>query len=88
LPRAAVGVTNLSILVDDATLNFGCDQRLDTLTINDGGVVRFTGANVVVLKHLVMGGVDLGAMTLTPEPATLALLAVGVLGVLLRQGGA
>jgi len=71
----------LSILVEDAGLNFGCNQYLDTLTIGEGGLVRFTGANVVVLKHLVMGGVDLGATTLTPEPATLALLTVGLAAV-------
>jgi hypothetical protein len=39
----------------------------------------------VALKHLVMDGVDLGAVVMTPEPATLALLALGGLGVLLRR---
>jgi hypothetical protein len=76
---------DLSILVADATLNFGCNQHLDTLEIADGGLVRLTGANVVVVRHLVMDGVDLGAMTFTPEPATLALLALGGLGVLWRN---
>jgi autotransporter-associated beta strand protein len=68
---------NLSILVTGGEVDFGCDQHLDTLTVGDGGVVRFTGARVVVLNHLVMGGLDPGATTLTPEPATRALVAVG-----------
>jgi len=68
---------DLSILVADAELDFACDQHLDTLTIDEGGLARFTGANVVVVKHLVMNGIDLGGVTLTPEPATLALLATG-----------
>jgi T5SS/PEP-CTERM-associated repeat protein/autotransporter-associated beta strand protein len=76
---------DLSIFVAEAVLNFGCNQHLDTLTIDEGGLVRFTGAGVVVVKHLVMDGVDLGAMTLTPEPATLALLALGGLALLLRR---
>ena len=76
---------DLLILVTGAVLNFGCNQHLDTLTIGDEGLVRFTGANVVVLKHLVMEGVDLGATTMTPEPATLCLLALGGLGVLLKR---
>ena len=76
---------DLSVLVADATLNFGCDQHLDTLTIEDGGLVRLTGANVVVVKNLVMNGIPLGPLTLTPEPATLALLVAGGLGLLLRR---
>jgi hypothetical protein len=75
----------LSILVAGATLGFGCNQHLDTLEVGNGGMVRFTGANVVVVKRLVMDGIDLGGMTLTPEPATLALLAVGGLGALLKR---
>ena len=73
---------DLSILVTGATLDFGCDQHLDTLEIGNGGLVRLTGAGVVVVKHLVMNGFDLGPMTLTPEPATLALLVMGGLGLL------
>jgi len=76
---------DLSILVADATVNFGCDQHLDTLTIGEGGLVRLTGANIVVVKNLVMSGVPLGPTTLTPEPATLALLAVGGLSILARR---
>jgi len=68
-----------------ATVNFGCDQHLDTLALDGVALVCFAGANVVIVKHLVMDGIDLGAATLTPEPATLALLALGGLGVLLRR---
>jgi len=68
---------NLSIDVTNAVVNFGCNQHLDTLEIGGGGRVTFTGAHVVVLNHLVIGGMDLGAMTMTPEPATLGLLALG-----------
>jgi len=76
---------HLSILVTGAELRFACNQHLDTLTIADGGLVRFTGANTVVVRHLVMDGVDLGAATLTPEPATLALLAAGAVGLTLKR---
>jgi len=47
--------------------------------------VRLTGANVVVLKHLVMDGIDLGAVTLTPEPATLLLMGTGLALALARK---
>jgi hypothetical protein len=33
----------------------------------------------------VMGGLDLGATTLTPEPATLALVALGGLAIVIRR---
>lgn len=79
---------NSSISVTDAAVYFGCDQHLDTLAIGDGGLVAFAGARVVVLKHLVMDGIDLGAMALTPEPATLVLLAAGGLGMLLKRRAA
>ena len=69
---------DFSISVTGAELNFGCNQHLDTLALFDEAVVRFAGANVVVVKHLVMDGVDLGAMTLTPEPASAALMVVGL----------
>jgi hypothetical protein len=68
---------DLTLNVSDAVVNFGSDQHLDTLNIGDGGKVVLKGAHVVVLNHLVMDGSDLGAMTLTPEPATLSLLALG-----------
>jgi hypothetical protein len=74
-----------SIRVTDAVLNFECNQYLDTLSIGDGGKVAFAGAHVVVLKHLVMDGIDFGATTLTPEPATLSLLALGGLLALRRR---
>jgi hypothetical protein len=76
---------NLSISVTDAAVYFGCDQHLDTLTIGDGGRAVFAGAGVVVLQHLVLDGVDLGAVALTPEPATLALVALGGVAALLRR---
>jgi len=66
-------------------LHVGCDQHLDTLTLSNDALVQFTGANVVVVKHLVMDGIDLGAMTLTPEPASLALLAAGLGALALRK---
>jgi hypothetical protein len=75
---------DLSICVTGATLTFGCNQHLDTLEIGDGGLVSFTGAGVVVVRRLIMNGTDLGATTLTPEPATLALVALGA-GVLLAR---
>ncbi len=79
------GTANLSVLVDDAVLHFGCNQYLDTLTLQNGALVRFTGANVVVLNHLVMNGLDLGGVTLTPEPATLALVAAGLAALVVRK---
>jgi autotransporter-associated beta strand protein len=75
----SASAADLSIRVTDAVLNFECNQYLDTLSIGDGGKVAFAGAHVVVLKHLVMGGIDFGATTLTPEPATLGLLVLGSL---------
>jgi hypothetical protein len=75
----------LSITVAAGTVHFGADQHLDTLTIGPGGTVAFTGAHVVVLNDLVMNGFDYGAATLTPEPATLALVAIGVWGLVLRR---
>jgi len=79
------GTADVSILVDGAVLHFGCDQHLDTLALSNDALVQFTGANVVVVKHLVMDGIDLGAMTLTPEPATLLLLAAGLGALVLRK---
>lgn len=83
-PAGTPGAADLSISVfGDAVLEFGANQYLDTLSIWDDGLVRFTGARVVVVRHLVLEGVDLGEATLTPEPATLTLLALG--GLLLRR---
>jgi len=74
---AGTGGAYLSITVAQGAVHFGADQHLDTLDIGPGGAVVFTGAHVVVLNHLVMNGVDLGAAILAPEPATLALFALG-----------
>jgi hypothetical protein len=71
---------HLSIQVTGGEVRFGCNQYLDTLTIGDGGLVRLTGANTVVVRHLVLDGINLGATTLVPEPAALALLAAGAVG--------
>ncbi|HUU91965.1 MAG TPA: phytase, partial [Phycisphaerae bacterium] len=76
------------VTLGDAELYFLADQYLDTLTIGEGGKVVVAGAYTIVLKHLVMDGVDLGAATLTPEPATLALLALGGLALLSRRSHA
>jgi len=84
----SAGAANLSISVTGADLYVGSDQHLDTLTMSDGGLVRFAGAQTVVVKHLVMDGVDLGAATLIPEPATLALLTLGGLALLSRRSHA
>jgi T5SS/PEP-CTERM-associated repeat protein len=82
---AGAGGADLDVSVTGAEVRFASDQHLDTLAIGDGGKVVLEGAHVVVLNHLAMGGFDLGAMTLTPEPATLTLVALGGLGVLLRR---
>jgi 3-phytase len=76
---------NLTVLVTDAEVHFGADQHLDTLDIGEGGFVRFTGAEVVVVRHLFVNGADLGPATLTPEPAALLLLAAGGLVLLARR---
>jgi len=75
----------LSLNVSDALVILNADQHLDSLTIGDRGVVRLAGARMVVLDHLVIGGMDLGTTILTPEPATLGLLALGASCVLLRR---
>jgi BlaI family penicillinase repressor len=76
---------DFSICVTGAELYFGANQHLDTLALDGGALARLTGANVVVVKHLLMDGIDLGAVTLTPEPVTLALPAAGGLGLLNRR---
>jgi autotransporter-associated beta strand protein len=81
----SASVATLVVNVTGAELDFGSDQHLDTLDIGPGGIVRFTGARTVVLNHLVMEGIDYGAATITPEPATLALLASGGLLALARR---
>jgi hypothetical protein len=82
---AGIAGTYLSITVTDAVVTFGSEQHLDTLDIGPGGKVVLAGAHVVVLNDLVMSGFDFGAMTITPEPTTLVLVALGGLGALLRR---
>jgi autotransporter-associated beta strand protein len=84
-PAGMPGDAALSVFVSNALLEFGSNQFLDTLSIGSGGEVRLTGARLVVLKHLVLDGIDFGGVTLTPEPATLALLALGGLGLAARR---
>lgn len=81
------GTGLLSIDVVGGLVNFDADQHLDTLIIGSGGKVVLRLAHLVVLKDLQMGGVDLGAMTLTPEPATLGLVAFGVVAMAMRRRG-
>ena len=81
----SAAAAGLSISVDHAVVDFGCDQHLDTLTLGEDGKVAFTGAHVVVLNHLVMDGFDLGPAVMTPEPATIALVAFGGLAALARR---
>jgi hypothetical protein len=74
----------VSIYLAQAELYLGANQHLATLNVGEGSKVVFHGADVVVLKDLVMTGVGSGATAATPEPATLSLLALGGL-VLLRR---
>ena len=79
------GAANLSIDVMNATLNFDANQHLDVLTIGDGGKVVLRGARMVILNDLQIGGLDLGATVLTPEPTTFGLLALGGLMAFLHR---
>ncbi len=83
--NAGSAAANLSIEVTSATVSFDANQYLDALIISDGGKVVLTGAQVVVLKHLVIDGMDFGGTVMTPEPATLALVALGASAVLCRR---
>lgn len=74
-----------SIAVTDAVLTFGSSQHLDTLQIGSGGKVVVGGDYTVVVRHLLLGGVDLGSTVMTPEPSALALLALGGLGLFARR---
>jgi len=75
----------LTLDVTGAEVDFGWDQHLDTLKIGPGGKVVLTGAHVVVVNHLVFDGLDFGAMALMPEPATIGLLAAGLVACLARR---
>jgi hypothetical protein len=78
---------NLTLRVANATVLFVADQHLDTLILNDGATARFAGARVVVLNHLIFNGLDLGAATLTPEPAAISLLALLIPTLFTRRRG-
>ena len=76
---------NLMLDVAGGVVYFGCDQHLETLHIGNAGKVVLGGAWVAVTGHLIIGDFDLGPMMLTPEPATLGLLALGGLAALARR---
>jgi hypothetical protein len=75
----------LSIEVSSATVNFDANQHLNRLIIGDGGTVVLRQAGVVVVNDLQIGGFDFGQMVITPEPATLGLLAFGGLALMWRR---
>ena len=70
-------LATLTLTVMSAKVDFGSDQRLDTLEIGDGGKVVFAGARMVIINHLIFNDLDLVELTLAPEPTTLALMALG-----------
>jgi len=78
-------LATLDLVVTNAEVDFGSDQHLDTLEIGAGGKVVLTGAHVVVVNNLIFDGMSFGALTLMPEPATLALVALGGLVALRRR---
>jgi hypothetical protein len=83
---------NLTLEVDAGVVNLASTQHLDALNIGAGGkVVLASGSKVVVLNSLwldtggTLGTLAQGGAEQVPEPATLALLAVGALLAVLRR---
>lgn len=76
---------DLSLYVETAVVHFGHNQHLDALEIGPNGQVVFSGASEVVVNELIIAGMPLGPATLTPEPATLALVAAGGVPLLGRR---
>jgi autotransporter-associated beta strand protein len=82
---AGAGGALLSLDVVGSSVYCDADQHLDTLVIGTGGKVVLRHAGVLVLNDLQIGGLGLGAVALTPEPATLALLVLGGLVAVLHR---
>jgi len=61
-----------------ATVDFAVGQSLDVLTIDAGGVVRLTGGHGQVLSLNALDMAPGATLMYSPEPATLAIVAVGL----------